>query len=148
MLTFGGHFENCGRQVQEQGLVPSWDSPKFGKTSVDPIACKVQCRGRSERLRSARVGIFLGPVACVAGRFCQSPHGVSALAHLFYFARPTKTAMLRRLGGWQRAGRYIFNQSHERRRRSKAKIAQLKKIFGTQSSQWHDWFYATRFEII
>ena len=66
MLTFGGHFENCGRQVQEQGLVPSWDSPKFGKTSVDPIACKVQCRGRSERLRSARVGIFFG-----AGSLCS-----------------------------------------------------------------------------
>ena len=90
MLTFGGHFENCGRQVQEQGLVPSWDSPKFGKTSVDPIACKVQCRGRSERLRSARVGIFLGPVACVAGRFCQSPHGVSALAHLFLLCSPNQ----------------------------------------------------------
>ena len=54
-------------------------------------------------------------VACVAWRFCwagrrsgvaarkikllppQSPRGFSALARLYYLARPTKTAMLRRL---------------------------------------------------
>ena len=53
------------------------------------------------------------PLACVAWRFCragrrsgvaarkllppQSPRGFSALACLYYLARPTKTAMLRRL---------------------------------------------------
>ena len=55
-------------------------------------------------------------LACVAWRFCragrtsseaakknkkplppQSPRGFSALARLYYLARPTKTAMLRRL---------------------------------------------------
>ena len=56
-------------------------------------------------------------IACVAWRFCragrrsggrsreknkkllppQSPRGFSALARLYYLARPTKTAMLRRL---------------------------------------------------
>ena len=60
-----------------------------------------------------------GVLACVAWRFCwagrrsgvtarkisffkllppQSPRGFSALARLYYLARPTKTAMLRRLG--------------------------------------------------
>ena len=33
----------------------------------------------------------------------QSPRGFSALAHLYYLARPTKTAMLRRLNFWHRA---------------------------------------------
>ena len=51
-------------------------------------------------------------LACVVWRFCragrtsgqaarllppQSPRGFSALARLYYLARPTKTAMLRRL---------------------------------------------------
>ena len=39
------------------------------------------------------------PVTCVTWRFCreQSPRGFSAFARLSYFARPNKTAMLRRL---------------------------------------------------
>ena len=32
----------------------------------------------------------------------QSPSGFSALARLYYFARPTKTAMLRSIGGQKR----------------------------------------------
>ena len=135
-LTFGGHFEICGRQVQEQGLVPSWDSPKFGKISEDPIACKVQW-SRSERLRSALVEIFLGPVACVAGRFCQSPRGVSALARLFYFARPTKTAMLRRLLGG--GGLATFRPIHLQPKPRAAKTIESKNR-SVERNLWHPVF--------
>ena len=49
-----------------------------------------EIRARSARERAARkIKIKLLPL--------QSPRGFSALARLYYLARPTKTAMLRRL---------------------------------------------------
>ena len=66
----------------------AWRFSRAGRTSgevEDREICAKQARTRGEVARKIKL---LPP---------QSPRGFSALARLYYLARPTKTAMLRRL---------------------------------------------------
>jgi len=81
-------------------------------------------RAKVTRRSWERGSIFFVPrfrhdviIACVAWRFCQehywaakpqSPRGFSALARLYYLARPAKTAMLRRLTWSQPSCFFLF----------------------------------------
>ena len=65
----------------------AWRCCRAGRRSG--VAAKFAREARENERRSREKNKFLPP---------QSPRGFSALARLYYLARPTKTAMLRRLG--------------------------------------------------